>query len=160
MNFGKRSVTILLIWVYTFQGGIKTIVWTDSLQTTFMLLAAVLSVIWLGRQLIPEEASVLTYVREHPMSQMWFFEAASDKRYFFRQFLSGALITIVMTGLDQDMMQKNLSCRSLPEAQKNMFCFSLVLIVVNLLSSFWVFFCTITPSRWALKRREMNSFLC
>ena len=127
------GVTILLIWVYTFQGGIKTIVWTDSLQTTFMLLAAVLSVIWLGRQLIPEEASILTYVREHPMSQMWFYEAASDKRYFFRQFLSGALITIVMTGLDQDMMQKNLSCRSLPEAQKNMFWFSLVLIVVNLL---------------------------
>jgi len=127
------GVTILLIWVYTFQGGIKTIVWTDSLQTTFMLLAAVLSVIWLGRQLIPEEASVLSYVREHPMSQMWFFEAVSDKRYFFRQFLSGALITIVMTGLDQDMMQKNLSCRSLPEAQKNMFWFSLVLIVVNLL---------------------------
>lgn len=125
-------VTVLLIWVYTFRGGIRTIVFTDTLQTTFLLLAAVLSVFWLKGELIPAGQSLVGYISHSSMSRIWFFENAKDTRFFWRQFFSGALITIVMTGLDQDMMQKNLSCRNLREAQRNMLWFSVILIGVNL----------------------------
>ena len=124
------SITIFLIWVYTFKGGIRTIVWTDTLQTSFLLLAALLSVLWLGSDLIGEN-SWWNYLASHEKSQVFFWEDAGDPKFFWRQFFSGALITIVMTGLDQDMMQKNLSCKNLQEAQRNMKWFSWVLIGVN-----------------------------
>lgn len=126
-------VTIALIWVYTYKGGIRTIVWTDTLQTTFLILAAIISVFWLADELIPEGESLIGFVSNNPMSKVWFMDDPSSPQFFLRQFLSGALITIVMTGLDQDMMQKNLSCPSLKDAQKNMLWFSLILIGVNLL---------------------------
>ncbi len=125
------AITILLIWVYTFRSGIKTIIWTDTLQTTFMLAAAFLTIYFIKKQMLPD-ASLMEYVAHSNYSQIFFFDDWRNEHFFWKQFLSGAFITIVMTGLDQDMMQKNLSCRSLADAQKNMFWLSLILVVVNL----------------------------
>ena len=127
------AITILLIWIYTFKGGIKTIVWTDSLQTLFMLLAVGITIWKIGAALNLDISSIASSISESELSKTFFFEDWRDKRFFWKQFISGAFITIVMTGLDQDMMQKNLSCKSLKEAQWNMFSFSLVLVFVNLL---------------------------
>ena len=127
-------VTILLIWIYTFRGGMKTIVWTDTLQTLFMLVAVVMTIFAIGTALEKNTGELIQLIQQSDYSQLFFFEGGwSDPNNFFKQFISGALIAIVMTGLDQDMMQKNLSCRSLKEAQLNMFSFSIVLVFVNVL---------------------------
>ncbi|MDX1665614.1 MAG: sodium:solute symporter [Saprospiraceae bacterium] len=127
-------VTIVLIWIYTFRGGINTIVWTDTLQTVSMLLAVVLTIWAIGQALDTDLAGLVERITQSDYAQLFFFEEGwSDPNNFFKQFISGALITIVMTGLDQDMMQKNLSCRNIWEAQKNMFTFSVILIFVNVL---------------------------
>ena len=123
------SLTIMLIWIYTFRSGIKTIIWTDTLQTLFMLSAVGVS-IWLISDKMGLGLVELSHtVRESQYSQVFFWEG---KQHFLKQFLSGAFLAIVMTGLDQDMMQKNLSCKSLSDAKKNMYSFSVVLIVVNI----------------------------
>ena len=128
------SITILLIWTYTFKGGIKTIVWTDTLQTVCMLLSVILTIWAIGSALDTDLGGMITLVRNSEYAQMFFFDGGwSDTNNFFKQFLSGALIALVMTGLDQDMMQKNLSCKTLSEAQKNMFSFSIILVFANLL---------------------------
>lgn len=124
------SITILLIWFYTFRGGIKTIIWTDTLQTFFMLLALALSVYLIGKDLGLNYASIFPFIIESDYSKIFFWEG---DQHFLRRFFTGAFIAIVMTGLDQDMMQKNLSCKNIKEAQKNMMYFSLSLVIVNLL---------------------------
>ncbi|MEL7020445.1 MAG: sodium:solute symporter, partial [Bacteroidota bacterium] len=127
-------IAILLIWVYTFQGGIKTIVWTDTLQTVCMLTAVVLTIVGIGNALNEDLSGLIFKIQQSEYSQMFFFEGGwSDPNNFFKQFISGALIAIVMTGLDQDMMQKNLSCKKLEDAQKNMFTFSIILVFANFL---------------------------
>lgn len=128
-------IFIILIIIYTFKGGIKTIIWTDTLQTTFMLLAVVLSVIYISRDLNLTIPELVKSVRENPFSKMFITEWQHE-RFFLKQFLSGMFITIVMTGLDQEMMQKNLSCKNLREAQKNMFTFSGIIFFVNFLFLF------------------------
>ncbi|MEL6922544.1 MAG: sodium:solute symporter [Bacteroidota bacterium] len=126
--------TIILIWVYTYRGGIKTIVITDTLQTTCMLLAVVLTIFAIGGSMNLNFSEMIGVVRNSDYAQMFYFEGGwSDPNNFFKQFISGALIAIVMTGLDQDMMQKNLTCRSLRDAQLNVATFSIVLIFANLL---------------------------
>jgi len=125
-------ITIALIWVYTFKGGIKTIVWTDTLQTFFMLTAVVVTIYIITKEMGIGIGDAITQIRESDYSQTFFFDW-NDKKDFFKQFISGAFIAIVMTGLDQDMMQKNLTCRSLKDAQKNIFWFSVVLVIANLL---------------------------
>ncbi|MBX2927946.1 MAG: sodium:solute symporter [Saprospiraceae bacterium] len=127
-------MALALIWIYTFRGGLKTIIWTDALQTAFLLSAVVLTVIFIGQALDTNISGMIEMVSNSQYSKIFYFEGGwSDPNNFFKQFLSGALITITMTGLDQDMMQKNLSCRNLRDAQKNMLSFSSVLVVVNLL---------------------------
>lgn len=126
------SVTILFIWLYTFKSGIKTIVWTDTLQTLFMLISAGVAIYYLSNSLGIAGSDLIGYVSESELSKMFFFEDYKSANFFWKQFLSGAFITIVMTGLDQDMMQKNLTCRNLKDAQKNMFWFTIVLVLVNL----------------------------
>ncbi len=128
-------VFILLIILYTLKGGIRTIVWTDTLQTTFMLLAVVLSVIYISKDMDISLPKLAAMVKESPVSKM-FITDWHHPRFFIKQFFSGMFITIVMTGLDQEMMQKNLSCRNIREAQKNMFTFSGILVFVNLLFLF------------------------
>ena len=125
---------ILLIWIYTFRGGIKTIVWTDTLQTVCMLLAVVLTIIAIGNTLDLSPVGMWREIQYCELDQLFYFEGGwTDPNNFFKQVISGALITIVMTGLDQDMMQKNLSCRNIGEAKKNMYSFTVVLVVANAL---------------------------
>ena len=127
-------LTILLIWIYTYKGGIKTIVWTDTLQTFCMLTAVILTVVVISNRLNYSLPELVENVKNSTYSQIFFFEGGwSDSKNFFKQILSGASIAIVMTGLDQDMMQKNLSCKNIGDAQKNMFWFSIVLVFANLL---------------------------
>lgn len=126
------AVTILLIWVYTFQGGIKTIVWTDTLQTSFLLIAVVTTIFIVTKELGWSLSEAIGEIQASELSKTFYFDWGSA-RFFPKQFISGALIAIVMTGLDQDMMQKNLTCKSLKDAQKNIFWFSVILVVANIL---------------------------
>ncbi|WP_179319392.1 sodium:solute symporter [Winogradskyella helgolandensis] len=127
-------ITIALIWLYTFKGGIKTIIFTDTLQTLFMLVSVVVTIVFLASALdLNSIGEIITYTKESNLSKVFFFEDGNDSQYFWKSFLSGIFITITMTGLDQDMMQKNLTCRNLKDAQKNMISFSIVLIFVNIL---------------------------
>ncbi len=127
-------ISILLIWTYTFAGGIKTIIWTDTLQTICMLGSVILTLIYIGNAMDLNLSGMIGSIKEAGYGQMFFFENGwSDPNNFYKQVISGALIALVMTGLDQDMMQKNLSCRSLRDAQKNVFAFSIVLVFANLL---------------------------
>ncbi len=127
-------VAIVLIWVYTFRGGIKTIVWTDTLQTLFMLLSVVVSIHLIGEELGLSLGQLIDTVEESQYSRIFFWDETGN--HFMKQFFSGVFIAIVMTGLDQDMMQKNLTCRNLKEAQKNMFWFTIILVLVNVLFLF------------------------
>lgn len=126
-------VTIALIWLYTFRGGIKTIIWTDTLQTFSMLLAVIVSVVLISRELNLDFKSMISTIRESEYSRIWFFDDWRSQYHFVKQFLGGIFIAIVMTGLDQDMMQKNLSCRNIKEAKKNMYWMSIALVPVNLI---------------------------
>ncbi len=128
------AATIVLIWLYTFRGGIKTIIVTDTLQTLCMLTAAGITVYYIAGALETDFGGMVDLIQQSDYSQWFFFEGGwADPNNFFKQFLSGALITIVMTGLDQDMMQKNLSMPNFRDAQKNMLVFSIVLVFANLL---------------------------
>ncbi|MDE0771799.1 MAG: sodium:solute symporter [Salibacteraceae bacterium] len=127
-------LTILLIWLYTFRGGIKTIVYTDTLQTLFMLTAVGVTLYVVGNELnLAGEYGLIETIANHEYSQIFFFDDWKSGKFFWKQFLAGTFIAIAMTGLDQDMMQKNLTCRNLRDAQKNMFWFSTSLVLVNLL---------------------------
>lgn len=126
------AVTIALIWLYTHRGGMRTIIWTDTLQTAFMLTAVGITVWLIGQRLGWSLGESLAQVKASPLSRAFFFDDAQAPTYFWKQFLGGLFIAICMTGLDQDMMQKNLSCRSIGDAQKNMASFSIVLVGVNL----------------------------
>jgi Na+/proline symporter len=125
-------VSIILIWIYTFKGGIKTVVWTDTLQTVFMLTSVITSIYIIKNQLSFSFSDMISTINHSNYSKIFNWEW-NHPRNFFKQFFSGAFIAIVMTGLDQDMMQKNLTCRNLGEAQKNMYTFSIILVFVNLL---------------------------
>jgi len=126
-------ISVFLIWVYTFQGGIKTIVWTDTLQTFFLLSAVVVSIYLIKNELDFTWFSMTSAVAESAYSQIFFWDNIQDSKFFWKQFLAGMFITIVMTGLDQDLMQKNLTCKNIGEAQKNMLWFTVTLVIVNLL---------------------------
>jgi Na+/proline symporter len=125
-------ITIVLIWAYTFRGGMKTIIWTDTFQTTAMLLAVGVSIWVVADELNLGFQGMVNTITESDYAGVFNWNYKED-RYFLKQFFSGAFITIVMTGLDQDMMQKNLSCKNLGDAQKNMFWFSVILLLVNIL---------------------------
>ncbi|MFO7722290.1 MAG: sodium:solute symporter [Bacteroidales bacterium] len=127
---------VLLILLYSYKGGIKTIVWTDTLQTTFMLLALLTSIYLLSQHWGGGIRQLFSEVTASSYSKMFFFTEWKDRNYFLKLFFSGMFITIVMTGLDQDMMQKNLSCRSYGESRKNMYWMSFILVPVNLLFLF------------------------
>ena len=126
-------VILLLIWFYSRRGGIATIVWTDCIQTLVLLVALVFIV----RAILQAEGwgigEAVSVVAENPMSRIFELSDWTSRQYFWKQFLSGAFIVVVMTGLDQDMMQKNLTCRTLHDSQKNMIVNSLLYVPVNLL---------------------------
>ncbi|MDE6494528.1 MAG: sodium:solute symporter [Bacteroidales bacterium] len=125
-------IFMLLILGYTMRGGIRTIVWTDTLQTTFMLAAVFVSVFCIARAMNWSFVQMIGAVKDSPFSAIMDFDPKSP-RFFVKQFVSGLFVTVTMTGLDQDMMQKNLSCRNLKDAQKNMYTFSVILLIMNVL---------------------------
>lgn len=126
---------IIIILLYTFRGGIKTIVWTDTLQTTFLLAALVLTIVFIVNDMGVNLNTIWHNIDTAGYTKM-FNTNWQDNKFFVKQIISGIFITITMTGLDQDMMQKNLSCKTLKDAQQNMFVFSIILLIVNALFLF------------------------
>ncbi|MEX2595786.1 MAG: sodium:solute symporter [Salibacteraceae bacterium] len=126
-------VAVVLIWVYTFRSGIKTIIWTDTLQTASMLLAVGVTIWVISDSFDWTFTELVGQINQSSYSKWFFWDDWNNDQHFIKQFLGGMFITISMTGLDQDMMQKNLSCRNIREAQRNMFWFSIVLVFANLL---------------------------
>src|SRR5690606_29607427 len=121
-------VTIALIWVYTFKGGIKTIVWTDTLQTLFLVSAVIFTIISISRSLNLDFFTLAERISAEPSSKIFFWDWRNGNN-FFKQFFAGMFITIVMVGMDQDMMQKNLTCKNIRDAQKNMMVFSISFLI-------------------------------
>jgi len=131
--FVTVATTIALIWVYTYKGGIKTIVWTDTFQTFFLITAVAVTVWMISSSLGMGFSDVHTALESKGYLKIFHFDDPNSPLFFPKQFLGGIFITITMTGMDQEIMQKNLTCKNLGEAQKNMFWFSITLVVVNLL---------------------------
>ncbi|MDR1679448.1 MAG: sodium:solute symporter [Prevotellaceae bacterium] len=127
------TAIVFLIWLYTFRSGIKTIIWTDTIQTFFLIAALVLIIIKAQAMLKTGFSETFSLLVNSDLTRVFVFDDWVSQQNFFKQFFSGIFITIVMTGLDQDMMQKNLSCRNLREAQKNMYSYGFSFIPVNLL---------------------------
>ncbi len=125
-------VILIMILLYTFKGGVKSIVWTDMLQTTFMLLALITCVWYIKNELHLSFGGLMGSLNEKGYTEVFMTDWLKGN-YFIKQILGGMFITISMTGLDQEMMQKNISCKNLGEAQKNMITFSFILLVVNLI---------------------------
>jgi SSS family solute:Na+ symporter len=126
------AIAIFMIWAYTFRAGIKTVIWTDSLQTTFLLASVVLTIIIISTQLNMNVGQMIKAIDAHPFSKVLDWDWRS-KTNFFKQFFAGLGIVIVMNGLDQDIMQKSLTCKNRKDAQKNLYWFSLAFIITNLL---------------------------
>lgn len=126
-------VSIMLIWVYTFSGGIKTIIWTDTLQTLFMLVSVGLSVYLISDDLNIAVSNIYESLSENGMGTVFQTDDAMAGNYWVKGLLGGMFLTLGMTGVDQDMMQKNLTCKNQFEAKKNMLSFSVVLFFVNVL---------------------------
>ncbi|HEX7583132.1 MAG TPA: sodium:solute symporter, partial [Prolixibacteraceae bacterium] len=126
------AIAIFIIWAYTFRAGIKTVIWTDTLQTTFLLTSVILTTIIISQQLDMSFFKMVKAIDEHPFSKIFDWDWRS-KTNFFKQFLAGLGIVIVMNGLDQDMMQKSLTCKNKKDAQKNIYWFSLAFIITNIL---------------------------
>jgi Na+/proline symporter len=127
-------ISVALIWLYTMRGGIKTIIWTDTLQTAFMLIAVGLA-IYVLKDAIPavSEKGIITGIADSGYSKIFDFSDMNAGGFFWKSFIGGIFIAIGMTGLDQDMMQKNLSCKNLKQGQTNMISFAIVLVFVNLI---------------------------
>lgn len=128
------TLMLALIYAYTFQGGLKTIIWTDTIMTTFFLAALVFTVATIAQALNLKATELVPTVLNSRYGKIFFWDNFfTDPNHFVKQFVSGALIAVVMTGLDQDLMQKNLACRNIREAQKNMFVFCIYLVLINFL---------------------------
>lgn len=131
--------TVALIWVYTFKGGIKTIVYTDTFQTVFLISAVVICTVIIAKALhvdfsgLYDKITATQTKNGYSMSRIFFFDDANSPLYFPKQFFGGMFLAIAMTGLDQDLMQKNLTCKSIGDAQKNMYSFTTVLVITNFL---------------------------
>lgn len=132
-------ITIALIWIYTFRGGIKTIVYTDTFQTLFLVSAVIICVVVIANSLdvnfgeLWDKISAKKTGSGKSLTTIFFFDDPLSKGYFWKQFIGGAFLAIAMTGLDQDLMQKNLTCKSIGDAQKNMYSFTVVLVITNFL---------------------------
>ena len=125
--------SVLLVWLYTFRSGIRTIIWTDTIQA-ICLVAMLITIIWqIKSQMNLDFTGMIKTIADSPHSRIFEFDDWSSKQHFVKQFFSGVFTAIVMTGLDQDMMQKNLSCRSLKDAQKNMYVYGLAFTPINLM---------------------------
>ena len=128
------TLMLALIYGYTFKGGLKTIIWTDTIMTTFFLMALVFTVATIGKALNLGMGDIVPTIMHGKYGQIFFFDNfLSNPNHFVKQFVGGALVAITMTGLDQDLMQKNLACKDLRSAQKNMLVFCIYLVAINFL---------------------------
>jgi len=126
------TIMLALIYAYTFKGGLKTIIWTDTIMTTFFLAALIFTVYTIGKALNLTAGEIIPSISNGRYGQVFFFDNfLSNPNHFVKQFVGGALVAITMTGLDQDLMQKNLACKDIRSAQKNMLVFCIYLIVIN-----------------------------
>lgn len=126
-------ISLLLIWSYTFKGGLKTIIITDTLQTTFLVASVFLTIYFVCSSLNLSVVEAFESVKNSAYSQIFFFEDfVSNKFHVGKQLVGGIFVTLAMVGLDQDLMQKNLSCKNIGEAQKNMFTFTGIFVVINI----------------------------
>ena len=116
----NAAVTVVLVLLYTFQGGVKSLIWTDSLKTACLVLSIALSIYFVVDRLDMSFSDLVATVRENSNSRIFYFDDINDRRYFFKQFFAGLFAVIAMTGLDQDMMQRSLSCKNYRDSQKNM----------------------------------------
>ncbi len=126
-------LTVFLVWLYTFRGGVKSIIWTDVLKSLCLILSVVLSIYFIANQLDMNFTQMIKSISDSDMSQVFFFDDANDKRFFWKQFLAGVFTMIATTGLDQDMMQRNLSCQNYRDSQKNMMVSIVAQFFINLL---------------------------
>jgi SSS family transporter len=132
-------ITILLIWVYTFKGGIKTIVYTDTFQTFFLVSSVIICTVIVAQTLQVDLLGLWDKISEsktstgHSLSRIFVLDDLNAKNYFYKHFFGGMFLAIAMTGLDQDLMQKNLTCKNIKDAQKNMYSFTIVLVATNFL---------------------------
>lgn len=131
--FVTVATTLVLIWLYTIKGGVKTIVYTDTFQTFFLVTAVCVAVWQISDDLGMSFPQMIDAISESKYSRIFYLDDPNSPMFFWKQFIGGALITITMTGMDQEIMQKNLTCKTLGDAQKNMFWFSIILVMVNLL---------------------------
>jgi len=127
------TLTVIMIWLYTRKGGVRTVLWTDAFQALAMLSAVGLTIFFVSKELGLSFTGIVNAVTRSELSRVWFFDDVNNRFFFWKQFLSGAFITIVMTGLDQDMMQKNLSCKNFKDARKNMYWYGFAFLPVNIL---------------------------
>ena len=112
--------TVGLVWLYTFRGGVKSLIWTDTLKTVCLIVSVILCIYYIATDLHLDFGGLWQTINQSDMSRMFYFDDVDDKRYFFKQFLAGVFTMIAMNGLDQDMMQRNLSCKNFKDSQKNM----------------------------------------
>ena len=113
-------VTIALIWLYTVQGGVKTLIWTDTLKSFCLIMSVILCIYFVATNLGFSFGEMVSSITDHPSSRMFFFDNPKEGTYFWKQFLAGIFMALATNGLDQDMMQRNLACRDTGESQKNM----------------------------------------
>lgn len=126
-------ITIALVWLYTFQGGVKTLIWTDSFKTLCLIVSVVLCIYYIATDLDLSFSGMIASITESDLSKAFFFDDVNDKRYFFKQFFAGIFTVIAMIGLDQDFMQRNLSCKNFKDCQKNMITSGLMQVVIILM---------------------------
>ena len=131
--WANAAIMVVLVLLYTFQGGVKSLIWTDSLKTLCLLASIVLCIVFIVGRLDMSAGQMVAAVADSDYSRIFFFDDVNDRRYFFKQFFAGVFALIAMTGLDQDLMQRNLSCRNRTDAQKNIVLSSLLQTVVILL---------------------------
>ncbi|MBN2661006.1 MAG: sodium:solute symporter [Tannerellaceae bacterium] len=112
--------SVALVWLYTFNGGVKSLIWTDTLKTFCLIISVVLCIYYIATDLNMGFSDMVSSITGNDYSKIFFFEDGNDKRFFWKQFLAGVFTVIAMTGLDQDMMQRNLSCKNFKDSQKNM----------------------------------------
>lgn len=127
----NAAITVLLVWLYTFKGGVKTLIWTDAFKTFCLVVSVVLCIYYIAADLNLNLTGMLKEINESDLSKTFFFDDINDKRFFFKQFLAGIFTMIATTGLDQDMMQRNLSCKNHKDSQKNIITSGLSQIVIN-----------------------------
>ena len=123
-------LTVFIVWLYTFRGGVKSLIWTDVLKTFCLVVSVILCIYYIASSLHLNFSGLVSTISDSDLSRMFFFDDVNDKRYFFKQFLAGVFTVIAMNGLDQDMMQRNLSCKNFKDSQKNM--------ITSVISQFFV----------------------